>query len=979
MKRFFVLLLLFISLIGAYVWKRPTIETSLFALVGEGEIKMPSEVLARGSGEIQVLFFAEMMEEALPIAETFYDRLDKAPYQQIRFKLDENASQQILDTYQQHATGLLSPKDEALLMAGDYTRLRKQATRKWHTSLCPLYSIEEDPFFFLNTFVTSRPLSVSGWQAELNGVFSTETEDGIALLLSLSLKEELATHPDALIPVVNQLHMLARTLQTDAVEISLSGVPLHTVEVAGQCKTEMMWLAIFSIVVICAVAWMALKSFRVYTYLSYVLLFAGGVGALTTLLLLSSIHLLAGVFATTLLGLTIDYAFHGLLARDPQHVRKNLFWSWCTTEISFLPLLFSGLPILMQSAIFMMSGLTAAWLGVRATLNVTLEAPVSQPQTKPTRLRFLPLCAFLLLLPCMAFLSFKTDLQAFHEPSEQLRLAEKRFHDLTFAEGDATTKGLLVVEGETLEDLLAREAKVQLPEGTVRPSNFLPPYERRLAIYRALQRFYATEGDRFCASFGLTSLRELSPPEPWTKECVPSLFFNSFFVPRETGGLLTILPTAAPLGPLGEGVAFYRPQEEMQRLVDQLTHRTLWLLAIVGGILLCILALLYRQRAWKIALPSLLAVGTVFIAFGTGGRTLNVFHLFASFMLIGMSLDYTIFFASHARLAIKPVTCSFLTSLAGFGALSLVSFMVVQSMGEVFAVGLTVAYVSGMFLFWGEAPSDEKTKGTEVAASSLGLKAIFCLYRCLGKGTLDFAGWMIAHTLWVFSPKVRAFTKSRRRLMAFVQAMIDKFVVMSQGKGAPTIEISSDPETQACIADVRAKKGVFFLSSHFGAIEVLPAISSESIVLHAFMKINQTAVFNAFYFSHSKRPSVILHATEVFGMGEFFLAEDALARGECVLMAGDRALGGSSKSSRSQKEVPFLGRRMVLPVGVFRFAALLEHPIYLVVCYRVSRGVYRFEARRMVADEALPEAFVSALEPFVKAAPEQWYHWEMLA
>lgn len=993
MRRWFVFLVLLLSVVGLAFLKRPTIETSLFALIGEEEMKMHPEVLNRGSGEIQVLVSAASTAEAESTAEAFYQRvlaLDQAEdcFQTIRFKLDAAVSQEVLDFYQTYSTGLLAPEDATLLAEGKTKQLCQQAIRHWYVTPGSLYTMNEDPFHLVERFVRSRPLVMSGWTAELNGYLSTTTPEGEhALLLSLALEERFAQHPDALMPIVAQLKRIATDVQRDAVKVSLSGVPLHTVEVAGKCKEEITWLSIFSVIIILVTAWMALKSWRIYPYGLFVLGIAGSVGAGMTLLCCDAIHLLAGVFATTLLGLTIDYAFHGFLATDARHVRKHLFYSWLTTEVSLLPLLFSGMPILEQSAIFMMSGLFAALVGVLLTVRsseVTVAEVLGAGIGSRRWVRALPIVLFIALVPTLFLVHFGTDLKDFHSPSEELLAAEERFYTLTFPEAEKGNRGLLVIEGKTIEEALQREEALSLPATTSRISHFLPSLATRQARMADLENFYATEQARFLRALPMEHFPPLEAPQPWTYERLPKVFRENFFLSTEAGSTLIVIPNVERPEILGEGVSFYQPQQVMQATVDTFAANARHLLLLVGGVLLVVLLLLFKGRALKLALPSLLAVMVVFLLFGTGGRTLNLFHLLACFMLIGMSLDYTIFFASGDRRALRPVTCSFITSLAGFGALAFVSFMVVQSMGEVFAVGLTVAYVSAFLLFWGE--QRKVVKETEVAASPLGLTVVLWIYRLLGKRALDVSGWVIAHCVWLTSPKVRRFTQSRKRLVLFVQSMVDKFVVMSQGRGQPSIEIEAHPETEAFLADVRQRKGVFLLSSHFGAVEVLPAIlqhpdvrgsngseASAAIPLYAFMRIEQTAVFNRFYLSQMKQSSVHLRPVAGFGMAELFEAGTYFDEGGCILMAGDRALGTQTQ------QVTFLGREVAFPRGVYRFAKLLEHPIYLVVCYRVRRQVYRLAARAIAPDAQMVESFVDALEPFVKAHPEQWYHWEMLS
>jgi predicted LPLAT superfamily acyltransferase len=624
----------------------------------------------------------------------------------------------------------------------------------------------------------------------------------------------------------------------------------------------------------------------------------------------------------------------------------------------------------------MMSGLATTFLAVSYTLKKTPQTLASSTEIGTSngfkRLRFLPVVIFIALIPCFIFIQFGTDLQDFHSPSEALRAAEKRFHELTFPSADPKTHGLLVIEGDSIEAVLEREEALALPAKIPHVSNFLPSLAKRQALYPHLKALYETEGATLIESLGIDTLPTLTPPRAWTTENVPALLLDNFFIQCSDGRFLTVIPNVAAPETLPEGVFHYNPQRVMQQTIDRLSHLTRCLLFTVGLILIGILCIVFRKKAILIALPSLLAIGIVFVCFGTRGQTLNLFHLLACFMLLGMSLDYTIFFASGERHAWKPITCSFITSLAGFGALAFVSFMVVRSIGQVFAVGLTASYTAAWLLFWGKsAPNNEAKPKTEVAASVIGLQIVLWIYRLLGKWAMDLSGAVVANTLWFTSAKIRRFTHSRKRLTLFVQSMVDKFVVMSCGRGQPRVEFAEDADTQAFVSDVRQRKGVFLLTSHFGAVEILPAADQEAVPLHAFMHIEQTAIFNRFYFDHFKRPTVHIHPVSSFGMGELFEAGDYLDQGDCILMAADRAFG-------MPQSVTFMGKPATFPKGVYRFAKLLEHPIYFVVCYRIRRNHYRVEARPLSAEQDLLTQFIAALEPLVQAHPEQWYNWELL-
>jgi predicted LPLAT superfamily acyltransferase len=98
--------------------------------------------------------------------------------------------------------------------------------------------------------------------------------------------------------------------------------------------------------------------------------------------------------------------------------------------------------------------------------------------------------------------------------------------------------------------------------------------------------------------------------------------------------------------------------------------------------------------------------------------------------------------------------------------------------------------------------------------------------------------------------------------------------------------------------------------------------------------------------------------------------KDAIGRGELVIMAGDRVSAGSKAILRHR----FLGRDCVWPKGVYRFAKLMESPVFAVTCVRT--GWNRYEVHFSALGKSEPvmlDGFVSFLERETVAYPEQWY------
>ena len=330
---------------------------------------------------------------------------------------------------------------------------------------------------------------------------------------------------------------------------------------------------------------------------------------------------------------------------------------------------------------------------------------------------------------------------------------------------------------------------------------------------------------------------------------------------------------------------------------------------------------------------------------------MNLFHLLACFLLAGMSVDYTVFLHGGGRAAWKPALCSLLTSVVGFGALAFVSFPVVQGFGFVLGVGLPC----GFFAAWatrrdGGTAASPAARTAEVAATPLGLEILWTLYRLLGLRALHLFAASVGLCAWTCSRKVRRAT-GVRKLVNFTRALSDKLVAMADGRDRPRVETDGSADAAAFLDDVRAGRGVFVLSSHVGTVEVLTALGACDRTFHAWMDIDRTGVFNRFYLRHANRAKVVIHPIADVGMATAFFAGEALDRGDCLVMAGDR------------------GR------GAFRFAHAMGHSVYFVACVWTGRA-YRAVIRRLPDEtRAMASAYDAVRHELASAYPDQWFVW----
>jgi predicted exporter len=97
------------------------------------------------------------------------------------------------------------------------------------------------------------------------------------------------------------------------------------------------------------------------------------------------------------------------------------------------------------------------------------------------------------------------------------------------------------------------------------------------------------------------------------------------------------------------------------------------------------------NRALRIILPSLAGTLASIAALGLFGIPLNVFSVFALMVLLGISIDYAIFFAEdghNSPTTTYAVLLSAVTTITSFGALVCSSTPALQSFGIVLSVGV---------------------------------------------------------------------------------------------------------------------------------------------------------------------------------------------------------------------------------------------------------------------------------------------------
>lgn len=660
---------------------------------------------------------------------------------QLRWITPEQHWQQ-LQAYYQGAAGLIATETASQQLTGQqYQRLADAA---WQQLLSPLpladNVLERDPLLLSQAAMqqTASGLSqqfhaltpAAGW---LKGKF--ENKPFVLLHAELAIDpfdSELAVPLHAML--LQQLHVLQQ--QYPELRWQHSGLLFHAVKAASTAKAEMSWYGGLSMLAIVLLLWWVFASAKPLLLAVITLGSAALAGLAAVVWFFESPHLLAFVFATTLIGVAIDYSFHGLLAvqQGPAFFRRmlpGLSLSLLSTLLGYAALLLLPLTILNQVAVFMLAGLTAAYLMVCFVYPVALEQKslhVAASARRGANLlvqfwqRFNRRQAWMLfgigaMFSALLFLllvKFSDDVRGFNQLDPTLKQHEQQMLKLS---GQQWDNKFLLVSADQSEQLLERESQLRpllqawQQQGLLRDwqavSDWLPTISAQQQLQQQLQQAYQSAvGQQFLQQLGVAVPLPISQ---WlTAKDLPDFVQQQLYTPAADAGApakvsLILLREStlgkaqlAQLSQLGFAQLF-DPIEDASAKVAGVRHQLSIGLATAVVVAILLLGWYYGvKRAFAITLFLQIAVCSALNVSLLLGQALTLFHLVGVLLVVALALDYAIFFASKLEAAEVQlaVGLSAITSMLAFGMLAFSQTPVIAGFGQTILTGILVAVLT---------------------------------------------------------------------------------------------------------------------------------------------------------------------------------------------------------------------------------------------------------------------------------------------
>ncbi len=468
-----------------------------------------------------------------------------------------------------------------------------------------------------------------------------------------------------------------------------------------------------------------------------------GVGALAgtvvTLLVFGELHLMTLVMSMSIIGISADYTLYYLTERmvhggesspwqSLAKVRHALLLALLTTVVAYLLLMLAPFPSIRQMALFAAVGLSASCLTVIfwhpwlcrglpvrpvPALGLMLRWLAAWRRNKKLSIG-LPVALALFSLAGAMTLRVDDDIAQLQALPQDILAQEKAMTALT---GQSVDQKWFVVYGQSPQQTLERleqfvpalaQAKANgwIADYRTLPLNSLARQRQDLALLQkatptvinALQRAGVTTANADLNAMPVTVDEWLASPvsEGW----------RLMWLTQANGESAVLVPVSgvqnsAALGTLSlrhsAGITWVDRKSSFNALFALYRHLLTGLLGVALAVIACgaIVRLGWRDGLRSLV-PSILSLGCGLATLTLSGHTVNLFSLLALVLVLGIGINYTLFFSNPRGTPITSmlaITLAMLTTLLTLGMLVFSATQAISSFGIVLVSGIFTAFL----------------------------------------------------------------------------------------------------------------------------------------------------------------------------------------------------------------------------------------------------------------------------------------------
>lgn len=518
-----------------------------------------------------------------------------------------------------------------------------------------------------------------------------------------------------------------------------AGIPLHAEAAAVQAHGEINTIGWGSLAAVMGLLWLAFRAVRPMALTALSLVVGAAMATSATVLVFGQIHLVTLIFGSSLIGVAEDYGIHYFSARQAAPTRNamvlmrsllpGLLLALLTSVLGYWVLGFAPFPGLRQMAFFSVAGLIATfataacwfpWLDARSAPKLTpLARRVGESLPHWPRWRSCK-THWALALGLAVFAAIGGARMVSNDDLRQLQMGRSDLiaqqREMSALLGLPSPTQYYLIKGHDAEEVLQREEALKarldvlVAQGTLQGyralSDWVPSQAQQVVDAQLTARVESAVVAGVARSTGEALEREhfadqaLTLPQ-WLGSEVSRPARSLWLGDIGNGQAASVLMLRGSFGPEQlpplvaaahglAGVAWMdRTASFSALLASYRVAISEWL--VLGHVLVfAVLAWRYKKQAWRAWLPTLLATGLTLACLGWLGQPIQIFHVLALVLLLGVGVDYGVFLLEHpddggAWLA---VILGSLSTVLSFGLLGLSQVPPLRAFGLTVLLGL---------------------------------------------------------------------------------------------------------------------------------------------------------------------------------------------------------------------------------------------------------------------------------------------------
>ncbi|HXV84610.1 MAG TPA: MMPL family transporter [Candidatus Binatia bacterium] len=661
-----------------------------------------------------------------------------------------------LALFRPHRLNLLTPQAEADLRSRPEEYWTDIALAKLYSPFSGLQlgAWRDDPFGLFGRWIQARAQETP--VRSRDGRLFVENEGRQYVVLPFTLRRPAFSMEtqQRVMPALAQARQVAQS-SGPQVEVVVTGVILHAAAASEQARKEISLIGVGSVIGVVALTWITFHQF----YPVALILLSIGIGCLGALSvcwwIFDRLHILTLVFGASLVGVAQDYGIYFLCNRFNadkkigsmrllRRLLPGLALTLTTTVIGYFGLIFAPFPGLRQMGIFSALGLLFAWLTVVLWFPILVHSSSAQA-TSPARRYGASVArwpvwsakpsmvwAGVLFGAVAAFgfsrLGVDDDIRLLQNPPKNLIDDQLKLSQLLDTPSLAQ---FYLARGATPDAVLQREEMLKerldtlIEEGAISgyqaTSNWVPSRGVQTMHRRLVEQTLLNENGPLSAvalkigenggwvaamrqhllnsSSTLTPDELLNTPasEPW----------RHLWLGQVSGGYASMITVRGvtqtglvPLQQAGaglEGVRWVDQIDEISSVLGRYRRYMGWVMLVSFFTVYCLLFPRYRGATWRVLAPTVLASVTTIALLGMTGESLQLFHVLALMLILGIGVDYGIFFQENPIQ--RPDTewlaagLSALSTLLSFGLLGLSKTPALQAFGVTLSIGIITVWL----------------------------------------------------------------------------------------------------------------------------------------------------------------------------------------------------------------------------------------------------------------------------------------------